>query len=400
MKNHIIIIMIALLNTFFLRIENSQAQSTSTGTQTGTPNRPITAGVDYLGWDNTVNVPLNIVHEADQPIIFFTNAGAGSLNNSKMTISRRTINNMEAPGITIPSFGVPIALPRSLLHLGADYLGAGIGGWRTWMDVGTFSGLQSDFAFFGIIPFDGDTMDNQDEHNDAAIVWGDNVDPANDGADNLRFIFSAPMNQTAGDWSTQYTSLEVGRFSPIGRMGIGNYTGTAVAGGSGIQPVRRFEIYDEHLNATLAAAPQMRLTFTPNANVNLGINTDFQTTANGNLILTPQNNGTVQNTGIGNFNVLGVQPSRRLELLDQGANLPQLRLTHTPNANPALGFWTDMQTTSTGNLKINSSNGLVGINSANIYNFGTINFFPNQLITLPPSQHPKNYCHTFVYDIS
>lgn len=58
--------MIALLNTFFLRIENSQAQSTSTGTQTGTPNRPITAGVDYLGWDNTVGVPLDIKHENSQ----------------------------------------------------------------------------------------------------------------------------------------------------------------------------------------------------------------------------------------------------------------------------------------------------------------------------------------------
>ena len=30
------------------------------------PNRPNTAGVDYLGWDNTVGVPLNIKHENSQ----------------------------------------------------------------------------------------------------------------------------------------------------------------------------------------------------------------------------------------------------------------------------------------------------------------------------------------------
>ncbi len=316
---------------------------------------------EWLGGDNLSTIPLNIKNETSQPIHFYTNAGTGTFNNIKMSILSRTINGLERAGLAIHenAYAVPITFPRSILHLGEDYFTSGIAGWRTWMDVGTFSGLQTDFAFFGIMPFDGDTTYNQQDHNDAVIAWGDNLNGA-DGADNLRFIFSAPMTQSANDWQTQYSSLEVARFSPWGRMGIGNFTGNAWGGGSGVQPLRRLEIYDESLNMTLTPAPQLRLTFTPDANVNLGINTDFQTTALGNMLITPQNFGAVMNAGIGNFIASGVEPVRRMELLDEGQQLPQLRLTFLQDPNPALGQHADFQSTPRGNLTIvTENNGMI-----------------------------------------
>lgn len=282
-------------------------------------NVPVTAQ-DYLGWTNgtlglgfLTSAELTIKNEDAMPISFYTNSGAGAFNNNKMIINRRIINGLENAGVSIHSFMGPVILPRSILHLGEDYLGTGIGGWRTWMDIGTFSGLQSDFAFFGIMPFDGDSTYNQNDLNDAVIAWGDNIQ-GTDGADNLRIIFSAPMNQTTGDWSTQYSALEVARFIPVGRMGIGNFTATTWGGGSGIQPARRLEIYSEHLNTTLSTAPQLRLTYNPNSNPSQGLWTDFQSTSNGDLYITPQNNATLRNVGIQNN-----RPNYTLEVTGTGA---------------------------------------------------------------------------------
>lgn len=288
-------------------------------------NTPFTAQ-DYIGWrlgvlgTGFLTVPeLTIKNEDPMPISFYTNAGGGTFNNIKMSIMSRTINGLERAGVAIHEggFSSQITLPRSILHLGEDYFTNGIAGWRTWMDIGTFSGLQTDFAFFGIMPFDGDTAYGQDDHNDAVIVWGDNVNPANDGADNLRIIFSAPMRQTTGDWSTQYSSLEVARFDPLGRFGIGNFTANAWGGGSGIQPARRLEIYDESLNRTLTAAPQLRLTFSPAAAANLtttGIWTDFQTTHLGDLFINTQTATTLRNVGIQDN-----RPNYTLEVTGTGA---------------------------------------------------------------------------------
>ncbi len=344
-----------------LRFAYSQATSGNNA------NAPVGAN-DYIGWTSGTNTPLVIKNEDAQPIHFYTNAGAGTFNNRKMSIMRRTINGIERAGVGIHERGTnPITLPRSILHLGNNYFTSGVAGWRTWMDIGTFTGLQTDFAFFGIIPLDGDTTDNQQDHNDAAVVWGDNINPAAEGADNLRFIFSGPMNQTANDQSTQYSALEVGRFAPEGRLGIGNFTGNAFGGGSGIQPLRRLEVYDEGLNLSLTSAPQLRLTFTPDSNVDAGVNTDFQCTHRGNLIINTRSDGAVRYTGIGNFNVLNVEPSRRLEVLDMGEQEPQLRLTYTPDANVNNGIWTDFQTTVSGDLLIhpsaNNANRFVGINT-------------------------------------
>lgn len=219
----------------------------------------------------------------------------------RMNIRTRTINGTDRTSLSINEFSaIPVTFPRSILHLGMNYFTGGIGGWRTWMDIGTFCDISTDFAWFGIMEHVGDTLLGGPLHNDAAVVWGDNISPAAEGADNFRIIFNAPMTAINGVPGA-YTGLEVSRYAPVGRVGIGNFS----ANGSGIQPLRRLEIYDEgglnlggNPNVTLASAPQLRLTFAPNANVLLGIWTDFQTTSGGNLFLNPSNGGVNGNVGI------------------------------------------------------------------------------------------------------
>lgn len=56
----------------------------------------------FLGWDNTgIANPLNIKTELNQPIHFYTNSGAGTLLNLKMSVLNRTINGTERSAIGI-----------------------------------------------------------------------------------------------------------------------------------------------------------------------------------------------------------------------------------------------------------------------------------------------------------
>ena len=126
-----------------------------------------------------------IKQQEDAPLWIFTK------NDPRMTFTTRLIDGSDRTGVGINEYGVgPILNPRSILHLGVDYSSPGnFGGWRTWMNVGTFCGLQHDFAFFGIIPYKGDTTPDIDppgpllidpasaEKNDAVIAWGDNSSP-------------------------------------------------------------------------------------------------------------------------------------------------------------------------------------------------------------------------------
>lgn len=76
--------------TSILYISNLNGQSTSSGPSTVAPNQPNTPGVDYLGWDNTVGVPLTIEHRAaNQPIRFlnFDNNVGADIVATKMELT-------------------------------------------------------------------------------------------------------------------------------------------------------------------------------------------------------------------------------------------------------------------------------------------------------------------------
>ncbi|MFI5218652.1 MAG: tail fiber domain-containing protein [Bacteroidia bacterium] len=99
--------------------------------------------------------------------------------------------------------------------------------------------------------------------------------------------------------ASNFNGLEAARFDNTGYFGIGNFSDVAAGNGSGIAPARKLEIYDQHQNDSRPDAPQLRLTYTP---------------------ATP------------------------------------------PNINTT-GIWTDFQTTSLGNLRVNASNSRVGVNT-------------------------------------
>lgn len=246
---------------------------------------------DFTGWNLA-----ELRQQVDAPLVIAT------ADNQGVT-DRIYVHHDDMGGFSIvPLTRVGIAentpfhetgTPRSLLHLGFSY-GWALGGHRNWMDVGTFCHAGTDICYMGlkVEPWSAGLWN---DNMDAVVAWGDNINGP-DGADNLRFIFSAvqvPASQTAGG----FNGLEVGRFSPLGRFGFGNFTLPTAGDGSGIPPARHVEIYDEHLDDFLhTAAPQLRLTYEPNALVGLGIHTDFQNTSIGNLIIVTENAGVIANT--------------------------------------------------------------------------------------------------------
>lgn len=88
--------------------------------------------------------------------------------------------------------------------------------------------------------------------------------------------------------------------------------------------------------------------------------------------------------GVGNYNFIGplTEPVRRLEILDYdpgtGANagLPQLRTTYAYNSNPALGVYTEFQTTFRGDMYFNTSN------QGNPRRFGFHNAAPGNVVEI------------------
>jgi hypothetical protein len=131
----------------------------------------------------------------------------------------------------------PVTRPLSLLHIGYN---AGLfssvpgatDGWRSWMDIGTFTNDGSDNIYVGL-------KRESTDRSDAVVNWGDNQNGGsigNLGPDNLRFIFtSTTTGLPSGDAkSISQNGLEVARMAPtkastlpitnFGMMGIGDFS--------------------------------------------------------------------------------------------------------------------------------------------------------------------------------
>jgi len=112
--------------------------------------------------------------------------------------------------------GIGVQHPLSMLHIGEF----STGGWRDWMDIGTYYALLNDNMYVGIL--------NQPAEDviDAVINWGNNPTQTS-GGDRLRFIFTAWEDSPGQPTATEYEGLEIARMiSPdgnIGRMGIGDF---------------------------------------------------------------------------------------------------------------------------------------------------------------------------------
>ena len=228
--------------------------------------------------------------------------------------------------------------PLSLLHLGHHWL-PNAGGHRLWMDVGSYTCASSDQLYVGLKEATNSANNPWTAHMDAVINWGDNIQ-GQEGADNLRVILTTPQVANNGDAGT-VEGLEVMRFTPLGRIGVGNFDNV---NGSGVQPLRRLEIYDENVQninfptaIQFTSAPQLRLTFTPNVNVNLGINTDFQTMATGDLFINPRNAGVNRFVGINTstpLNTLEINSTAGVSPFPSGLRFTNLNSTSANDISP------------------------------------------------------------------
>ncbi len=211
-----------------------------------------------IGANNSLNSYM--FNQENGSLIFNTNFNTSNLGRERMRIS-----HIGATGVPVTStanftrIGIsldptdPITQPRSLLHIGYN---TGIPGFatqdghRNWMDVGTMAVRGSDNIYVGLKQ-EGTNVDRQD----AVIAWGDNQTSFNNnGPDYLRFIFARSAVSPSGDAISATTDgLEVGRFTPTGELGIGNFFN----GGLGL-PTERIDADGNARLRTLPLQPNRR----------------------------------------------------------------------------------------------------------------------------------------------
>ena len=272
-------------------------------------------------------------HLEDAPIVIYTN----NLERFRIT----TDNPLGAAETRVGIYVTPpvngfMARPLSALHIGNPWQ-QNAGTHRLWMDVGTYNTIGTDAMYIGLKNNDIAGGISSD-HMGAVIAWGDNINLP-EGADDMHILFSSLQVPASGDAGI-IDALEVMRLSNRARVGIGNFTPPTQGNGSGIRPQRRLEIYDEHFldigsGVHFGDAPQLRLTYAPHFDVDMGINTDFQTTDAGNLFINPRNAGVNQFVGINTSS-----PGNTLEISSgnpatgSGREPSGLRFTSLNSASP------------------------------------------------------------------
>lgn len=302
--------------------QNEYLQFTNDAT-TVTPTRGFKVGITMqeinLGATNPI-VPLaQIIQQEEAPLRFYSRSGTDI--SGRMTISSGTgyNNSTNQTRIGINSNGNgPIDKPVALLHLGLP-LPSGGAGFRSWMDLGTFIYGGTDNVYLGLKP-EGTLLsgENTSDRMDAVLNWGDNVTNSGDlfpnGPDNLRFIFTSPIAGTLNDpYNSGGTNgLEVARMTPQGHMGIGAVFTNLV------MPKRRMDIHHDGSGAQ-GGVPQLRLTNTLNRDITLGAFTDFQATANGDLLIMPMRMADHRFVGIG-INGTATPPQNTLEISSSAAS--------------------------------------------------------------------------------
>ncbi|MCO5274467.1 MAG: tail fiber domain-containing protein [Flavobacteriales bacterium] len=225
----------ALLAMGLFIFQNGQAQ-------VSTPfNNPSLPGSDYVGWDNTTTVPLQIRHDGIYPIEFHTSGSFRAQINPKMTYSLLNgFTNIPADGFTLitPDNGFlsQVKGPFSRLHL-AEGGTTGNGeelGFRPWMKNGISYTGNTDQSYIGQkYRGEGGTGET-----DMVIQWSDN--PGNWKGDRMRFLFTSSYTSTATTGMNSREGLEGMRLYPDERDFINVGIGDFFAGGD--DPTERLDV--------------------------------------------------------------------------------------------------------------------------------------------------------------
>src|SRR5690554_4276934 len=198
---------------------------------------------DYLGWNATQAFPLQIRHNANQPINIFTNNLIRASFTTNGTFGSGT---MQGDGLKIidPSGG-----PGNLELWTSSSTQSHI----RWSRNGTIQAKSSRFEM--IANYNG--------------FWFDTM------TGNGRYIFNHLGNE-------------------VGRIGNNRFWRVGLNPGA-VNANRRFEVFDNFNQ------PQFRITYATNNNVDLGTNADFQVSEQGNLHINSRLNGETQAVAIGFF---------------------------------------------------------------------------------------------------
>lgn len=215
------------------------------------------------------------------------------MQTSTTTINGYTINNSGFLGLSIDPNWFGQKEPYSLLHLnGGDNIGSGPisqeFGYRDWMKAGITFTHNGDLMYVG-------PKRNQQDITDAVISWADNAFAGEVGPDVLRFLFTDRSNGSTAISSNplnaqDYDGVEVARMTGDAKMGVGPMWTNEFLPHRALDVIRRNDIL-----------PQFRITYQRDRNVNFGINSDFQVSAQGNLHIIPRREGAIKAVAIGFF---------------------------------------------------------------------------------------------------
>ncbi len=267
----------------------------------------------------------------------------------------------------------PIRNPLALLHIGEHLQGnlatggGPQGGYRSWMQVGTFYGHRSDQLYVGMKLETSITGDRAD----AIINWGDNTNlsgnPITDGPDFLRFIFTAPRGLAGyNTYAAGNDGLEVMRFQHNGSVGIGNFYNDPLFPFR--NPSRRLEILSDKTAANANGTPILRLTHTqqdPANSATTGKFIDFEPRSSGDLAIQAFNN-TLSTTANRDSKqrYVGINTSNPGNTLEINS---QFSTPNTPNGVQAATGWaglrfTDLNSGST--PQTNPGTGMLAVNAS------------------------------------
>ncbi|HRF82287.1 MAG TPA: tail fiber domain-containing protein [Flavobacteriales bacterium] len=207
--------------------------------QVSTPfNVPTSPGTDYVGWNNSTTVPLEIRHDAaDQPIEFHTAGDFRARINPRITYGTLgSFSSVPAHGFALitpnNSFFNTVKGPFTRLHLadgGAD--NAQQLAFRPWMSNGiTFTG-NADHGYMGQ-KYQGADL------TDMVVHWSDN--PGNERKDRLRFLFTSGYDPSASSGAQSLEGLEGMRLWPKSfrevNVGVGDFYA------DGTEPTERLHV--------------------------------------------------------------------------------------------------------------------------------------------------------------
>ena len=207
----------------------------------------ITTG-EWFGADGSSTIPLEIRHDADQPIRIYTDARWRLWMNETATYGTLgAFSSIPAPGFTLlspsasnfRSNGAPG--PYTLLHLAAEDDNAQQLSYRPWMSTGiTFTG-NADHGYIGQKSRDLD-------YTDMIVHWSDN--PGDWLKDRLRFLFTSGFNSAASGAESE-EGLEFMRMWPNRyedpHIGVGDFYAANLADPSITEPTERLDMVNGRL---------------------------------------------------------------------------------------------------------------------------------------------------------